>query len=94
MARSVGSRILRTIALIGGVLILAIVVLTAGSTLMPGTKVRMLFGASPDALAGNGDASSPKPITRKSLREFADNAGIGTGADAGTDAGTLASDGR
>ncbi|QRN99184.1 hypothetical protein JRI60_09255 [Archangium violaceum] len=90
MARNVGSAILKTIALVGGVAILAIVVLTAGSTLMPGTKVRRLFGASPEALAGNAEGSS----TQKTLREFADNAGADMAPDAGTDAGTLASDGR
>jgi hypothetical protein len=94
MARNVGSTILKTIALVGGVAILAIVVLTAGSTLMPGTKVRRLFGASTEALAGNGDDPSEKRITHKSLREFADNAEADKAPDAGTDAGTLASDGR
>ncbi len=46
--------ILRMIAVIGAVSILVIVVLTTGSALMPGTKVRQLFGASAETLAGDG----------------------------------------
>jgi hypothetical protein len=63
--------ILRMIAVVGGVTILAMVVLTAGSTLMPGTKMRKLFGASAEALAGEApkrpvqamaaDAGTPSP---------------------------------
>lgn len=52
--------ILRMIAVLGGVSILAVVVLTAGATLMPGTKVRKLFGASAEALAGDGTSSHSK----------------------------------
>jgi len=53
--------ILRMIAVIGGVTILAFVVLTAGSTLLPGTKMRKLFGASAQALAGE-DLPPTQPI--------------------------------
>lgn len=90
MARNVVSGILRVIAICGAVAILAIVVLTAGTTLMPGTKVRRLFGASPEALAGNGDVRE----RTTSLSEFNERTrafGDELEADAGTDAGTLAS---
>ncbi|MDY7227980.1 hypothetical protein [Hyalangium rubrum] len=75
--------VLRVIAVVGGVCILLIVVLTAGSTLMPGTKVRKLFGASPDALAGIEDSKKTRTLAQFQAREA-------LAADAGTDAGTPA----
>jgi hypothetical protein len=66
MVRKLGMGILRMIAVLGGVSILAIVVLTAGSALMPGTKVRKLFGASAEALSGEG-TNSKGPRTLASM---------------------------
>lgn len=71
MARNVGQTLLRIISILGALTILGIVVLTASTTLMPGTKVRRLFGASPEALA-NTDDTREKPAA--------------TGSDAGTPA--------
>lgn len=51
--------ILRMIAVIGGVTILAFVMLTTGSALLPGTKMRKLFGASAEALQGEELAPPP-----------------------------------
>lgn len=73
--------ILRMIAVIGGVTILAFVVLTAGSTLLPGTKMRKLFGASAEALAGEQLPPPPQAI--------AADAGTAGSPDAGSpDAGS------
>jgi hypothetical protein len=74
MARNVGMGILRMIAVIGGVTVLIFVVTTTGATLMPGTKVRKLFGTSPEALAGNSENTGAGTPT--------------AGADGGVDAGT------
>jgi hypothetical protein len=96
--------LLRLIAVIGGVSILAVVVLTAGATLMPGTKVRKLFGASAEALAGDGQGTG----TRKTMKDFgseygappqpaqamAADAGTPGGTDGGADAGTAEAAGR
>ncbi|WNG44999.1 hypothetical protein F0U60_13485 [Archangium minus] len=93
MARSAAGKvvigIIRVLALCGAVLILAIVVLTASSTLMPGTKVRRLFGASPEALAGNADGGV-RTMTISEFNERTRAFGDELEADAGTDAGTLA----
>ena len=85
--------ILRMIAVIGGVSILAIVVLTAGSTLMPGTKVRQLFGTSAEALRGEGENSKgPRTMAsmtpgyvapEKPAQPMAADAGTPGGPDAG-----------
>jgi len=81
MARKLGMGILRMIAVIGGVTILAFVVLTAGSTLLPGTKVRKLFGASAQALAGEDPPRPTQPV--------AADAGTAGSPDAGSpDAGS------
>jgi hypothetical protein len=52
MSRNAGMGILRMLSVIGGVCILAMVVLVAGTAFMPGTKIGHVFGASAEALAG------------------------------------------
>ena len=89
MARNVAIKILRGLAIGGAVAILAIVVLTAGTTLMPGTKVRRLFGASPDALAGNEGGGTT--MTRSEFDARVPEFGDEQPADAGTDAATRVS---
>ncbi|HEX8701129.1 MAG TPA: hypothetical protein VF815_19950 [Myxococcaceae bacterium] len=99
MARKLGMGLLRLIAVIGGVSILAVVVLTAGSAIMPGTKMRKLFGASAEALAGN-DSHSQGPRTLASMTPgyVAPEPTQALGADGGTpgapDAGTPEAVGR
>lgn len=94
MVRKLGMGILRMIAVIGGVSILAIVVLTAGSALMPGTKVRRLFGASQEALSGEGpNHKGPRTLASMTpgyvppavpAQPMAADAGTPGGLDAGT----------
>src|SRR5688500_1326294 len=82
MARKLGMGILRMIAVIGGVTILAFVMLTAGSALLPGTKMRKLFGASAEALKGEaleGEALGPPPT-----QPLAADAGTAGSPDAGS----------
>jgi hypothetical protein len=97
MGRKVGMGILRMLSLMGCASILAIFVLTAGSAFMPGTKIGHLFGASAEALAGNGEETGGKTL---SLREFnartaeaALDGGTGMAPDAGTVASTPAGQG-
>jgi len=90
MSRNVGMGILRMISVIGGACILAFFVLTAGSAFMPGTKIGHLFGASAEALAGNGEEGGKTT----SFREFAateDVAAPDGGTGPAPDAETLAS---
>jgi hypothetical protein len=94
MVKKLGMGILRMIAVIGGVSILAIVVLTAGSSLLPGTKVRKLFGASQEALSGEGtNSKGPRTLAsmtpgyvapEKPAQPMAADAGTPGGLDAGT----------
>lgn len=77
MGRNQGMGILRMIAVIFGVGLLAMVVLTAGITFMPGTKIGHVFGASPEALAG-------REPQHRTLKDWNDAPDAGTGADAGT----------
>ena len=90
MARNMGMGILRMVALIGGVGMLLFVVLTAGVTLLPGTKVRRLFGATAESLAGNGEPRRVGDFNTSTTREPAAAASAALTADAGIDAGTLA----
>ena len=75
--------ILRMITVIFGVGLLAMVVLSAGITFMPGTKIGHVFGASQEALAGH----EPQHSTIKERNDAVD---AGTAADAGTVAATPA----
>lgn len=88
MGRTLGMGILRMIALVGFAAIVILFVLTAGSAFMPGTKIGPMFGATPEALAGQNEGMGGKT---KSLKAFATGE-FGEPPDAGTapDAGTLA----
>lgn len=81
--------ILRMIALLGFAAIVILFVLTAGAAFMPGTKIGPMFGATPEALAGQTEDMGGKP---KSLKNFA-AAKFKDSLDAGMapDAGPLAS---
>ena len=102
MGKKLGMGILRMIAVLGGVTILAFVVIQAGTILMPGTKVRKLFGASAETLAGKDDWQPSKgPRTMASMMpgyKPPEQPAQPLAADAGTpgapDAGTLEAPGR
>jgi hypothetical protein len=88
--------ILRMISLMGCASILAIFVLTTGSAFMPGTKIGHLFGASAEALAGNGKEGGNTPTVQQVAARTAEGAadgGTGTAPDAGTLAFTPAGQG-
>ncbi len=95
MSRNVGMSILRMVAVIGGVGMLFMCVLTAGATFMPCTKIGR-FGGSAKALSGEGfeesGLSAPlAPVAAAALGS--PDAGTGTGADAGTMAASPAGQG-
>jgi hypothetical protein len=86
MASNRGMGILRLITVILGVGMLALVVLTAGMTFMPGTKIGHVFTLPPETLEGH-EPVHPKTKTM-TMAQWA----AGTSApDAGTkpDAGTV-----
>ena len=87
MASKLGMRILRTITITLGVLVLAIVVLTAGTAFMPGTKIGRTFGASAEALAGDTSAEPERgPRKPRKMSDFlAGEPDAGTSADAGSE---------
>ncbi|HYI01821.1 hypothetical protein [Hyalangium sp.] len=91
MSRNVGMGILRMFSVIGGVCILAFVVLVAGTAFMPGTKIGHVFGASAEALAGKElegrPLAAPVPPVAATTAASPD-AGTGPAADAGTGAAT------
>jgi hypothetical protein len=93
MSRNVGMSILRMIAVIGGVAILFMCVLTAGVTFMPGTKIGH-FGASAKALAGEDvdGARTSAPLAPVAATP-ASSLDAGTGADAGSMAASPAGQG-
>jgi hypothetical protein len=96
MSRDAGMSILRMVAVIGGVGILFMCVLTAGVTFMPGTKIGRPFGASAKALAGeNVDGNGPFIPRAPEVAAAAGSpdAGPGTGADAGSMAASPAGQG-
>ncbi len=94
MSRNVGMSILRMIAVIGGVAILFMCVLTAGATFMPGTKIGH-FGGSAKALAGEDvdGARTSAPLAPVAATPATGSLDAGTGADAGSMAASPAGQG-
>jgi hypothetical protein len=94
MAKSDGEKFFQSSAVFIALTVLSCVVMTAGITMLGGTKVRKVFGASAESLAG--DNYVPADGTkRKLMKDFGRNPEHGgepvarTAADAGTDAGTV-----